>query len=306
MKKKLLFLFIAILCVHSARSQWILNQYFDGADTLANYSFRIHIDTTGGNVWQIGRPQKTIFDSAATNPNALITDTINAYPANDTSSFTFGIKDWNSWGILAIRWKQKLDFDKKHDGGIIEYSLDTGTTWHNVFNNPFLYSFYGFSLANKDTLETGEYALSGTDPAWKDIWLCFNQSSIHAATDSFLVRFTLKSDTGESMKEGWMIDNMKIHKTITHTVAKDPFNNTEIRVFPNLTTGIVNIEAPKAQKFHIAERIAVMNTNGQLMKEYKNVPTKYYVDIGDLPNGLYYFKVKTNLYSGTYPVMLTR
>jgi len=39
------------------------------------------------NVWQIGKPQKSIFKSAYSIPNAIVTDTINPYPINDTSSF---------------------------------------------------------------------------------------------------------------------------------------------------------------------------------------------------------------------------
>ena len=305
--KNILLLIIIILhsCYSSAQSG-ARYQYFDGADTVAATSVFIHIDTTGGNAWQIGRPQKTIFHSAATAPNALITDTLNPYPPADTSSFTFGYQPDHDWGVAAIRWKQKLDLDRKHDWGRIDYSLDTGTTWQNVFGNPSVYNFYGFALPNRDTIAPAQYAFTGSDTAWKDIWICFDWSDLFSHTDSLLLRFTLISDTVDSLKEGWMIDNIMVHTTFIHGLVKDPTHNADIRVFPNITSGLVNIEAPKAQKFHITEQIAVLNTAGQLVKEYRNVSTKYFIDLGDLPNGLYYVKVKTNLYSGTYPVMLTR
>ena len=49
-------------------------QYFDGADTSIQNSILIETDTSVSNVWQIGHPQKIIFDSAATAPNAIVTD----------------------------------------------------------------------------------------------------------------------------------------------------------------------------------------------------------------------------------------
>ena len=49
---------------------------------------QIEIDTSNaGNIWQIGQPDKAIFDSAFSAPNAIVTDTVNYYPINDSSSF---------------------------------------------------------------------------------------------------------------------------------------------------------------------------------------------------------------------------
>ncbi len=47
------------------------------------------IDTISNpnNIWQIGSLHKTVFTNAYSVPNALVTDTINTYPINDTSTF---------------------------------------------------------------------------------------------------------------------------------------------------------------------------------------------------------------------------
>ena len=99
---------------------------------------------------------KSNFDSAATQPNAIITDTINFYPTNDTSdSFT---EFWLMFGIgafFALQWKQKLDMDTAHDGGIIEYSVDNGNTWVNVSNNPYVYNFMAFKQPIKTLYRVG-------------------------------------------------------------------------------------------------------------------------------------------------------
>ncbi len=239
----LLFSLFFIATFHA--SGQTLRQYFDGADTIVTNSLFITLDTNNNNVWQIGPPQKTHFNSAATTPNVLVTDTINAYPARDTASFWFSFKPtWAHWGILAIQWKQKLDMDYGHDGGIIEFSTDGGTAWQNVFDNPLVYNFYGFDTANTDTLVNGQPAFTGTDTLWKDIWLCFDVS-FFSIYDSVMVRYTLLSDSVDSVKEGWMIDNMMARLTVTHTAVKLTAEEEYMKVFPTITSGRLNIEAEK-------------------------------------------------------------
>ena len=53
---------------------------FDNTQCLSQLS--IDTITFPGNIWQIGMPQKPLFDSVSSNynPNAIITDTLNPYP----------------------------------------------------------------------------------------------------------------------------------------------------------------------------------------------------------------------------------
>lgn len=76
-----------------------------------------------------------IFDSAATLPNVIVTDTVNLTPTGNTSVFTFStLTPPTLYAVLALQWKQKLDMDKHHSGGKIEFSIDSGQTWMNVLN----------------------------------------------------------------------------------------------------------------------------------------------------------------------------
>lgn len=301
-KPYFLLLFLCLIFMKSVQAQY--RQYFDGGD-LYFYSLKIITDTESARVWQIGRPQKAIFDSAATSPNVIMTDTINTYPANDSSRFVVKIDPAHGlvWGICAVRWKQKIDFDRKVDGGTIEFSADTGNTWHNVFGSPYVYNFYGFNTANTDTLENGLVGFTGTDTVWRDIWLCFDYSYAYSHGD-IILRYTLVSDSVDSLREGWMIDNMSMTRTIAHTATKKLTDNDKIRVFPSPTHGLVYIEAPKIPAFHIIEQIIVTDINGREMKHYEKCPVKFFIDIGDLPPGLYHVRVKTNKYDGTFPITL--
>lgn len=289
----------------------ILFQYFDGADNDPYSSVIIDIDTGNPeNIWQIGPPQKNIFDSAATFPNVLVTDTINTYPENNASSFYLNYNDniWASnlnYGVVAFQWKQKLDMDTSTDGGIIEYSVDNGNSWINIFNNPYVYNFYGFDSLNVDTLNSGEWAFTGTDSVWRDIWLCFDGGYFWYNGSPVSIRFTFKSDSVDSNKEGWMIDNMLMHMTYLHGAINES-EQPYLKVYPSTTTGVVHIETVKLQEYHIIEQIELISIDGKVMQTFGRAPTKFYIDISNHAAGMYYLKITTNKKTETFPVILSK
>ncbi len=305
MKKILLLLFFATASLITS-AQGFYTQYFDGADTSASNSIFIIPDTTASNVWQIGVPQKIFFNRAATFPNALVTDTLNNYPPNNTSSFIFKIPiEQFFFGILAIQWMQKLDFDST-DGGIIEYSIDHGTSWQNISGDPIVYNFYGFqNPQNFDTIFTGEVGFTKRDTSWQNIWLCFDGSYFSNVTDTGYFRFTVKTDSIDNGNEGWMIDNMWAAVTFIHTIKKND-QTDYIRIFPSPTSGIINIETQKLAEYHVIEQMTLTNTKGEIVKSYGLSPTKYFIDISDQPSGQYYLKIKTNKATKTFKVVLNK
>ncbi len=96
------FLLLSVLLLSSrqatAQSNWY--QYFEMGTppTTYFYPLKIQIDTSQqGNIWQIGRPQKILFNLAFSIPNAIVTDTLNTYPINDTSSFQYAADSPQVW-----------------------------------------------------------------------------------------------------------------------------------------------------------------------------------------------------------------
>ncbi len=310
MKKILLKSIFAIVFVFSfsnSFAQWSYDQYFDGADSLfISNSLRVEIDPTPSNIWQVGKPQKVIFDSAASLPNAIVTDTINYYPNNNISTFKSAVNVLGyTHGILGIQWKQKLDMDEYRDGGMVEFSVDHGATWASAFNNPNVYNFFGFPTPDFDTLLTGEYAFSGTDSLWRDVWLCFDMTWLSFSTDTILVRHTFISDSINNNKEGWMIDNMNAHITMLHPV-KENASAEYFNVYPNPAKNIVNIELQRLNEYHIIEKMQLINSEGKLMQEWKNIPTRYWIDVSKYANGMYFLKIKSNLKSKTIPISIQK
>lgn len=199
--------------------------------------------------------------------------------------------------IIAIRWKQKLDMLPHHSGGVLEFSKNGGA-WQNAFNNPNVYNFYGYLQGNKDTLFNGQYAFSGRDTIWRDIWFCVRGT----ISDSFRVRYSFFSDTLTQVREGWMIDNMFVQRTIFHTVAQVP-GSKDSKVYPTITSGVVFIEAEHLTAPHFIKSVTVTDASGRVIQQYTDEQSRYMIDFSQHPPGQYLVKVITNLGSETFPVL---
>jgi len=289
-------------------SQEYLTNYFDGADTVENRTIEIDYRTdTINNIWQIGKPQKAIFDSASTKPNAIVTDTINFYPNNDTSSFIAKINADFTWsaGVFALQWMQKLDYDTVFDGGKLEFSVDSGLTWENALNSAYNYNFYGFNAENLDTLHNGEYVFTGTDSTWRNIWLCYGFTWIGLYNNYVEFKFTSISDGINNNKEGWLIDNLYAYTTYVHTTVDLGYENY-INIFPNPTQDKLHIDLQKRKGFHLIEKMEVFDISGALIDSYENIPTRFYIDTKKYTEGNYFLKIQTNFKTETVKFVVKR
>lgn len=290
-----LFSFVSIFL-----SAQIVTQYFDGADTLYYESIIIEIDSNSN--WQIGPPQKDLFQQAFSPNNVIVTDTIDPYINNDSSSFTATILNlWGSSGILALQWVQMLDLEQSNDWGFVEFSIDNGNTWENSFDNPYVYNYYGFDTSNVETHPIYGKGFTGRDTTWKNVWLCYDLSWL---PNDIMLKFTMISDSSNSHDyDGWMIDNMLGNFTWVHTV-KELSPNEYMRISPNPTSGRVDIVTQKKDEYHIIEKLMLFNDHGMLVKSWENVPTKFFIDLSDQPDGNYILKAKTNFKSEEFRIIL--
>jgi hypothetical protein len=139
------FLLYTFLCCFALQGNAQLNK--TSAEATINFEqnsafpwFYIYRDTVANPncVWQIGRPQKPVFDSARSYPNAVVTDTLQTYPTNDTSSFILaqgGLYGWGYPSYAGITGWYKVNSDSLTDYGMIEVSVDSGATWINILTD---------------------------------------------------------------------------------------------------------------------------------------------------------------------------
>ena len=245
MKKILLgIIFCVSICAVPAFSQ---GNYIDDFDT--TFTIPLRIDTSlAGNIWQIGRPQKIIFDSAYSAPNAIVTDTLNPYLVNNRSSFIITVRDsmvLTQWPIafLEVQFMHKYDTDTLHDGCYIELSTD-GLLWQNIIYSPYYYLGFNNMYTSNDTIAGGTHAFSGTSSGWQMIDFYLAPCTFPSALDSMMLRFTFQSDSINNNNEGWMIDNISLATNICEGVEE--YNSTsQIILSPNPATNEIRIQSTK-------------------------------------------------------------
>lgn len=230
----------------------------------------LEIDSSdGNNIWQIGVPQKTVFNQANSSPNVIITDTINNYPINDTSSFTVRYKSFNCAGVFG---KYYVDSDSLNDFGLIEISIDSGQTWINI-------------LEDSLNLSLDKPILTGNSNGWKDFELNLTNYQIETYENLFILRFSFISDSIDTQQEGLMFDDLTFCISVN---TKNLFQLNNLKIFPNPATDLLNFQLE--EPIDNAE-IRIYSTLGQLLTTQNINDTNTQFNVSDWQNGMYFYGI---------------
>lgn len=258
--------------------------YFDNGDNLDH----LIIDTLNypDNLWQIGRPQKPVFNEAQTLPNVIITDTINSYPVNNSSAFI--IKDVASLGMIEgienLTGYYYVQSDTLNDYGKIEFSPDKGITWYDLIaDTVYRTNWKWFS---------SEPALTGNSGGWKyfdivmfDIATVFD---LHIG-DTVLYKFSFTSDNISENLDGLMFDNLCFEEFV-EGISEIRFNPVETSIYPNPSSGnfTIKFKNPHDDPF----QLNVYNAKSKLMFSREGVKgTTVAFGKENLPSGIYFYKL---------------
>jgi hypothetical protein len=256
--------------------------------------FRINIDTISNpeNVWQIGVPQKTILNTAYSIPNAIITDTVNPYPANDTSIFTIlhicdGGYYYGHTVILAGVYMS--DSDSLSDYGKIEFTPDMGSTWINLIDDT-VYSDYIWWESPKPTL-------TGLIPEWTYFYVTFPELGIIFNIefgDTVFYRFTFISGPDSNLRGGLMFDDLYFEDSY-QAIGENEYKDLNVNIFPIPAQSYVTIEFDNVQYSPFLLEVFSLNGKRLLSTEGRG-DDEIKIDISALEEGLYLFHL-TNLQS---------
>lgn len=195
---------ISFLLAFEASSQGFSYFNFDGPPFPTNDSIFIDSTANPNNVWQIGTPQKSVFSSAYSVPNVIVTDTINHYPTNDTSSFIYQHIAWYGMEIgqvADLKGQYYVDCDSQ-DKGDIEISLDHGSTWNSILN-----------------LSSSPINLSGSSGDWQyfSIYLgTYGLTNNVQNGDTVLIKFSFMSDGIQDNRDGLMFDDLSFEESVSN------------------------------------------------------------------------------------------
>lgn len=245
----------------------------------------ITIDTINyhHNIWQTGIPQKTIFDSThyLSLPKAIVTDTLNAYPANDTSAFTLKLhgQSWGGWSLLSLTFFYQIDIDSTSIAKF-EFSADSGVSWTNLFDSD--YAINVNSVAYIMGMEVSN-SFNFSPAGWHGVVVNSIDATQYAINDSMLFRFTFISGNVTTPHDGWMIDNFQI---LYCPMGVPTVKNDAARIWPNPCFDEVNVESTVMIKSVVIQDVLGRNV---LKKDCND--NKACIPVSDLSPGVYFLRV---------------
>lgn len=262
--------------------------------------------TINENLWQRGAPHKLTFTESYSLPNAMVTDSLNPYPANADSWFDlkFDMMEYLGGMDILVGFRQKYNTDTLADGGFIELSYDHGLTWVNVLKDSNIMFLYSENLySSEDTLKGGIPGFSG----YSGDWIHTQIEIIYAfpvkwPVDTLYMRFHFISDDVETGRDGWMIDNIKSSFVDLGGAAKNK-EIAEIMVFPNPLTKRSSLTIPNPSGKELI--IELIDQSARSIQSYKTTKSTFTIDKGFLKPGMYLIKVTSDgLLTATGKIMV--
>lgn len=211
-------------------------------------------------------------------------------------------------GVYQMAFNHYVATEMNWDGGNIKYSLNGGA-WTLLPSTAFTQNPYNRNLdgtASNDNPLRGQAAFTGTDGgslggSWGQSVVDLSRIGVVAGSN-IKFRFELGTD-GCNGIEGWYLDEIYVYNCEQPVMAVE---NTalanSLQVFPNPTSGIVNIQNNKQLKLNSVE---VYSAAGQLVKNINlNTSAKNTtVDLSGFAKGTYMIKVNSDTESTNVKVI---
>lgn len=246
----------------------------------------VFFDTLDTNCqWTVGPPMKSIFKSAHSGSNVVVTGLDRHYYTNDTSILYLHHSSPLTYPFPAgIRFYYKMDSDSLKDFGRFEISRDGGRTWIN----PLLED-----TGDKLKWPSGKPILTGKLHQWQlfDLdatdWLYYDVGGPYNP-DSVFMRLSFITDTIETFQDGWMIDDIDFVYTLG-TIGEP--TNSPIKLYPNPCHERINIELNGGTPPIL--NIALYSISGLLLEKFSYHPGGY-IDIHEFPPGIYTLHIRSD------------
>lgn len=276
MKKSILILTILMSSLTSVNGQMfpfscVIN--FEDNPCSDGSFWELNLPGGSSNIWSIGIPHNTVFDSAFSGSNAIFTDG-GYYPVNNRSSFFISYKRNPFCMCLPVigGW-YKFDSDSLRDYGMIEMSLDNGRTWQNALSDTVIPDY---------DWRTPKPVLTGRIHRWTEFEAFL---PLNTNIDSIAYRFTFISDGIETNQEGWMLDDIKL---LVHYEGNEDFGlPKDLNIFPNPASDQITLSSKTISG---EMDVSVFDMMGQLAFQQK-IRSNDYIDISGLGRGIYMARV---------------
>jgi hypothetical protein len=290
MKRNILIVFLLIQVFNGLSQSTIFYSDTINFEKPCDY---LYIDSTSTNLWQIGIPNKTIFDSAYSKPFAIITDTINNYTLNNHSKFILKLEPESIEydGKTIINFWHKFDTDSINDYGVVEVSYDEGNDWKVLYTDTtynILYFRNGSGAEN--------YLVTGQSNGWVNDFIEFNfYLTLTGVPEKIWLRFSFYSDSIQNEKEGWMIDNIQITGYRPWGIEENKIFNSS--PYPNPCQEYLFIDVPKIENVNFT--LIVYDLSGKMIESKKFINEQINIITKQLNNGIFFYRMINNINGST-------
>ena len=299
--KQLFTILVSVLCINTnAQNNDTIN-----FDVLYPYSNNgvMSIDSMGGN-WQVGAPGKSIFNSAISGENVLITDTLDPYTINQDSYVYFSLNIDDSWslgtgtGYAKMIFSFKTDLDSLND--YAELEIFENGVWINLTDSWVFTSFH-FEFDQNYYLPVeynNHYLFTGLNTSWQttvinvSCWGIFQPENLERGGiwPWFNFRFHFHSDSIFDNREGFILDDLIWENFFGPCFGqvKEEVNSFQISVYPTLTDGQINFESENS----IFQKIIIYDHIGKQVENFNFTPTNTLtLQLDKLKVGMYFYSV---------------
>lgn len=301
MAKCLSSLFVAIFLMQVFASAQVIDGFPGDSTTITFMSGtmpNVSPDTAAKQLWKIGHSTKTFFGVNSSGQMTMMTDTAKPYPVNANNWFI--IKGFSLYVIVDF-W-HKYQTRAGHDGGIVEFSMDGGTSWQNVKGECNEDGSKGRGIlttnfySKTDTLLTGEPAFTGARDSTQfsrlQFWGGYAVSPPSGSGCSFdwpydfQVRFRFVSDSAADTLAGWMIDSIKVEHDLYPGGVAEIIKPGSLLTHPNPSYNSLFIFPALDNEARF--NLEIYNGLGQSIMK---LPYKQSLDLAGYPKGLYFYRV---------------
>lgn len=261
---------------------------FSFDDTSQFHGIKIDTVSNPNNIWQIGAPEKTVFTSASSLPNVIVTDTINPYPVNDTSAFTlkFLAGSGFTWPhTVMLSGVYKVDSDSLTDFGKIEFSPNNGVTWIDLLTDT-VYKNMGCYY-----WDTSKPVLTGTSTNWEYFNVLvagFGSVFDIQHGDTIVYKFTFISDSIQTNRDGLMYDDL-IFVDYAEGLEEIGYGLLKSECFPNPATDRLTISFDNKQ--NASFDVHIYDIRGRQVYTSKTNAETLSLSIASFNKGLYFYKL---------------
>lgn len=259
-------------------------------DTMCFINLEIDTNNYSDNIWQIGQPNKTPFDTVLNQflPKVIVTDTSLFYPPNNQSVFYIrNVVTWGDYyGLKMFSGNYYVQSDSLNDFGTIEMSPDNGSTWIDLFSDTSL---------SANIIWFNKPVLTGNSKGWKYFEILFSDmSSLFGLNigDTITYRFSFESDSIPDTLCGLMYDDI-CFLNFVEGISEIRYNNIKSTIFPNPSSDFftISFDNPENEIF----QLSIYTVSSKPVFTDNNVTSdEILIDGRSLAKGVYIYKL-TNL-----------